>query len=100
MAALAPGITSTFQAGRKRKGKRKKKKTKVFSFSCLVLWGGERGVERNALPRDCHLHFMAQSWVTWLLLVARESRNLSIFNLDTLSPEQNRGSLRRRMDIG
>ena len=72
-------------------------KGKYKDKSLPVAWSrGSERVEKNALPRDFHLHFNVQSTAAPSCKGVQEHE---YFYLDTLLPEQNQGSVRWRMDI-
>lgn len=92
MAALPPGIESTFQAGRKMKDKeQKEKKETSLLFQVLCLCGE---VERDALPRDFCLHFTAQNWGLILVGILLVSWRMDIEQGSTIHSSSLEGSIR------
>jgi hypothetical protein len=84
MAVPPPGIKSTFHEGRKKKKKRQRpieNTTQVSSLPSTLTFGGNGGWTE-----------MSQ----WLLLAARESGNMSLFHVGTLSHVHSWGLVRRR----
>lgn len=94
MAAVPPGLTSVFQAGRMEDDMEVEVKGSFLARICLLEARGQ-----DMLSRDCCIFLTDQKYGVCSPLSAQEAREWNIFSWAHCRPKQNQGLNREEGDM-